>query len=185
MEVNMPDTDQANKFTLIFFRPGEKKKVDLKPGRFIIGRHSDAQIRVPLPSVSRRHCELRFDGAHLMLRDLGSSNGTYCNNERVDERLLQPGDLVGIGGCRVGVQVNGQPDIPEPHFEEPDLTATPPRGQPAAGTAGSRDSDSSSMMDETVTKGPGLQSLLGSGEGEDSSIFDFDFDFEDDDAPKL
>ena len=48
-----------------------------------LGRHDDCVIRIKSSQVSRRHCELFEVGGQLMLRDLGSSNGTYVNGKRV------------------------------------------------------------------------------------------------------
>ena len=44
-----------------------------------IGRHDDCQIRIRSSQVSRRHCEVLPEGDTLMVRDLGSSNGTFVN----------------------------------------------------------------------------------------------------------
>lgn len=55
---------------------------------------------VPEPSVSRRHAELRRDGAWL-LRDLGPRNGTRVNGLRVlEETEVRPGDRVSLGEGR-------------------------------------------------------------------------------------
>lgn len=62
-----------------------------------IGRSSEA---LPLrdPTISRRHAELTPDDGRWVLRDLESSNGTYVNGARVnDRRILQPGDQIRTG----------------------------------------------------------------------------------------
>ncbi|MEM1107788.1 MAG: ATP-binding protein [Planctomycetota bacterium] len=62
-----------------------------------IGRSSEA---LPLKdqTISRRHAELTPDGGRWILRDLGSSNGTFVNGVRVTEaRMLQPGDQIRAG----------------------------------------------------------------------------------------
>ena len=51
-----------------------------------LGRHDDCVIRIKSSQVSRRHCELFEVGGQLMLRDLGSSNGTFVNGKRVTGR---------------------------------------------------------------------------------------------------
>ncbi len=71
-----------------------------------IGRHDDCLIRIRSSQVSRRHCELFEEGDQLILRDLGSSNGTYVNGKRVLGRQnVKPGDILTIGSVslRVGV----------------------------------------------------------------------------------
>ena len=50
-------------------------------------------------TVSRRHAELRLVDGRWMLRDLGSSNGTWVNGCRVVEAEVGPGDEVALGHC--------------------------------------------------------------------------------------
>ena len=72
--------------------------VTLPPARFVIGRERDCDL--PLlndPAVSRQHAAIEIkDGRH-RLADLGSTNGTFVNDELVADRELQPGDQVRIG----------------------------------------------------------------------------------------
>jgi pSer/pThr/pTyr-binding forkhead associated (FHA) protein len=64
-----------------------------------IGRHDDCLIRIRSSQVSRRHCELHLDNDKLLLRDLGSSNGTFVNGKRVlGQQALNPGDVLTVGG---------------------------------------------------------------------------------------
>lgn len=62
-----------------------------------IGRGRDTSIVLPHPLVSRRHCELFEAEGRLMVRDLGSLNGTFVNNQRITESPLPPGELLTIG----------------------------------------------------------------------------------------
>ena len=75
-----------------------------KPGIFylrlpsVIGRSGDAKIKLPAATVSRNHCELYLYEGQLVVRDLGSSNGTIVNGHRVDlPTLLTPEDELTIG----------------------------------------------------------------------------------------
>ncbi|MFV1964440.1 MAG: FHA domain-containing protein [Pirellulaceae bacterium] len=63
----------------------------------IIGRSREATVKLPHPLVSRRHCEIFETGGRLMVRDLGSMNGTFVGNERVTECVLRSGDLLTVG----------------------------------------------------------------------------------------
>ncbi len=62
-----------------------------------IGRAADNHIAVASPRASRRHAQIRREGAAFVLYDLGSANGTLVNGQRVQRAVLQPGDLIDIG----------------------------------------------------------------------------------------
>jgi len=171
--------------TLVFFKSsGSRKDIPLREGRYVIGRTEEADLRLPLPSVSRRHCEIVVDAKGPRARDLGSSNGTYLNDLRLtSETALGPGDTIAIGPCRFTIQINGQPaHLQNPKPAKPtkaDLSETPPAPPRATGS----EEDDGTDLDETVARTAGLGGKGGS--IEDSSVFEFDFDFDDDDAPKL
>ena len=67
----------------------------------ILGRDDSADIILDDPGISRRHSELRVttDGPHFVttIRDLGSTNGTYVNGERITSEHLEDGDRVTVG----------------------------------------------------------------------------------------
>ena len=67
----------------------------------ILGRDDSADIILDDPGISRRHSELRVttDGPHFVttIRDLGSTNGTFVNGERITSEHLQDGDRVTVG----------------------------------------------------------------------------------------
>jgi pSer/pThr/pTyr-binding forkhead associated (FHA) protein len=62
-----------------------------------VGRGKGTTIMLVHPLVSRKHCELYEAEGQLMVRDLGSLNGTFVNNQRVSEAPLKPGELLTIG----------------------------------------------------------------------------------------
>ncbi|MGI6420015.1 MAG: FHA domain-containing protein [Thermoguttaceae bacterium] len=75
----------------------------------MIGRCHDAGVHLADPEVSRRHCEVsQLDGS-LVVRDLGSSNGTFVNGSRVAEAILKPGDELTVGKTRFEVQCESSP----------------------------------------------------------------------------
>lgn len=72
--------------------------VDLRDDRaVVIGRSREADIHLDDPSLSRRHCEVKKSGMQWILKDLGSFNGTYCNNLAVSEHTLTQGDQIQLG----------------------------------------------------------------------------------------
>src|SRR4051794_32540634 len=69
----------------------------LQPGRatmevlqadVLVGRHSCADLRLPLPDVSRRHCRLVFSAGRWQVIDLNSLNGVYINDQRITQAIL-------------------------------------------------------------------------------------------------
>ena len=72
-------------------------------GRLMLGRSSDCQLVFGDDTVSRRHAELRLVEGRWMLRDLGSSNGTWVNGRRVMEAEVAPGDYVQLGGLGIRI----------------------------------------------------------------------------------
>lgn len=65
---------------------------------FVIGReHSQADVVLHDPNVSRRHAEVSFDGRSWHIIDLHSTNGTLVNDIDIDECILRDGDLVTVG----------------------------------------------------------------------------------------
>jgi hypothetical protein len=74
---------------------------ELAGARLLIGRSSACQLVLADDTVSRRHAELRIEDGRWLLRDLGSSNGTWVNGRRVVEAEVRPGDLLHLGGAEV------------------------------------------------------------------------------------
>ncbi|MCB9853256.1 MAG: FHA domain-containing protein [Phycisphaerales bacterium] len=105
--------------TLITFtKKGDRKTFDLTKPKVVIGRKTDADLRVPLADISRSHCELTLKNGHVQVRDLDSSNGTYVNGEQVTEKDLAAGDLIRLGPITFTVQIDGQPEAIEPPTQE-------------------------------------------------------------------
>ncbi len=89
----------------------------------VIGRRHSCDLCIPLMSVSRKHCQLNYDEGVLKIRDLGSRNGTYLNDKRIDEAVIQAGDSIKIKPLTFVLQVDGQPkDIAEPNLAARDLS---------------------------------------------------------------
>ncbi len=81
--------------------PDAGKRKKLKGVRFIIGRTPGVDLQLTDQSVSRRHVELVVGDGGVLLRDMGSGNGTKVNGEKVTEQILSHGDESGIGKTRI------------------------------------------------------------------------------------
>lgn len=66
----------------------------------VIGRQSDCDIAIASEEISRRHAQVRPTPVGLMVEDLGSSNGTFINGQRVQEGLLKPGEELRLDNIR-------------------------------------------------------------------------------------
>jgi len=66
-----------------------------------IGRHADSSIVLDDITVSRRHSEIHHEGNRYVVRDAGSLNGTYVNNQRIDVVELMQGDELQVGKYRL------------------------------------------------------------------------------------
>jgi signal transduction histidine kinase/pSer/pThr/pTyr-binding forkhead associated (FHA) protein len=75
----------------------EGKQFDLSGQLITVGRDGTNRIRLHDTEVSRRHAEFRqVEGGYIVV-DIGSANGTFINNQRIQEALLQAGDQIVIG----------------------------------------------------------------------------------------
>jgi hypothetical protein len=73
----------------------------------VIGRGDQANLRLPDVGISRRHARIDFDGGQVVLTDLGSTNGTSVNGQRVSAVALNPGDMVQLGTTTLTFRVDG------------------------------------------------------------------------------
>ncbi len=116
----------------MFKSDGSRHDFPLRSDRIVIGRRHTCDLRVPVPSVSREHCELRIDPPRVVLRDLGSSNGTFHNHTRVERAELAAGDTITVGPVSFTVVIDGKPA--EPLRALPD--STEPESEPAERSRG-------------------------------------------------
>ena len=82
---------------LTFKYLGEEHKRLVGPGTLKIGRFHDNDIVINNPYISRYHAEIITEGSRYLIRDLGSTSGTFANGERIAQRRLKDGDRVRLG----------------------------------------------------------------------------------------
>lgn len=87
----------ANGSAMLFLPPRPPVAVPEK-GSLVLGRSRSCDLTLQTPDASRRHAEIVGVGDGWLLRDLGSTNGTYLNGERIEEHQISPGDRIEIGG---------------------------------------------------------------------------------------
>lgn len=87
------------------------KRYQLTQKLTVLGRGSDCDVVLDDPGASRRHAEIKVDGARILLRDLGSTNGTVVDGVRLGERVrvaeLDDGGKVLIGRTTITVTSRG------------------------------------------------------------------------------
>jgi len=76
----------------------------------LVGRRDECDLRLPHKSISKMHCIIAKTDGLLFLRDLGSTNGTRVNGQRVRRAALLPNDQLAIAGHKFRVALG--PDAP-------------------------------------------------------------------------
>lgn len=139
------------------------QSIALTKKKFLIGREQDCQLRPNSELVSRHHCVFTVDDFAVRLRDLGSTNGTSINGERIrKETVLKPGDRVIVGNLEFEVKVNAASTeaVPQETISQPvedtivsgtdTLTEMPALG----GTAESTNTEEDTFIQETTAAEP-------------------------------
>jgi hypothetical protein len=85
------------------------KRFPLTKGRAVIGRGSDADVTLDDTGASRHHAQILWDGRRAQLDDLGSTNGTLLNGQRITKAAaLEPDSVIEIGRTRMVFRVLAQ-----------------------------------------------------------------------------
>ncbi|MEM9416148.1 MAG: FHA domain-containing protein [Planctomycetota bacterium] len=191
--------------SLVMFKSdGTRRDFPLARERIIVGRKANCDLRIPLTSVSRQHCQISVDGEKISVKDLGSSNGTYHNSVRVQEASLSAGDELVVGPVVFTLVVDGQPSQIQPVrtivandegvHESAGAQVGSSTASPSASSVGSAldDQDADLDMPELIDEEDAsptvdlddpisaLEALAASDESGESDDFD-DLDFFDDD----
>lgn len=92
----------------------------------VVGRALNSDIPILDPTISRRHAEIRWDDEGIIVRDLGSSNGTFVNGQKVDRGAVAIGDVLMFG--KVSFKLAEHEPTPVESFR-----AAPGPSEPTAG----------------------------------------------------
>jgi diguanylate cyclase (GGDEF)-like protein len=82
---------------MVLAGPSSVGRVFLLEKPLVIGRSYEADIWVDDRGASRKHAEVRPEPKGVILRDMGSRNGTFCNGTRVERKMLEDGDKIQLG----------------------------------------------------------------------------------------
>jgi len=97
-EARAPSQGDENGCLVVIYGQEMGRRVRVTTEPLVIGRSPKCEIQVDQESVSRNHCRIRFEGGEFLVRDLGSTNGTYVNDDLVhDEGRLRHGDQLKVG----------------------------------------------------------------------------------------
>lgn len=138
-----------------------------------VGRGRDCSIMLRHPLVSRQHCEIFEAGGALLVRDLGSLNGTFVNNQRIEgDAPLQPGQLLTIGTVTFRAM-----------YDADDTTGSPPTTPAPTMKQGKPSSETDS--EGTISARPTLRNPQPPSATPPTEPVDVDEDFSLDDAKPL
>ena len=112
----------------------EGKLLEIKLPQFIIGRDPQCNLRPASPMISKRHCAVIVRDNKAFIRDFGSTNGTYLNDQRVEgEAELKNDDQLKVGPIHFSVRLEASAPVVAP---KPVATKTPlPATRPVTQTA--------------------------------------------------
>jgi hypothetical protein len=111
--------------------------LELRPGRCRIGRGAANEFCVDDVSISGSHCELTVSDDSALVKDLGSTNGTFINGVAIREAVLIPGQVLRLGSAelRLDFESRIQPEvrvtIPAITIESPRTHGLLPDGRPS------------------------------------------------------
>ncbi|MDQ1347540.1 MAG: hypothetical protein QG573_912, partial [Acidobacteriota bacterium] len=122
----------------IFVEVPGKAPIELPAGESVIGRSRACIVQIAETTVSRQHAIFVVEPGKVRLRDLGSSNGTFVNGERVDGEIpLTDGDRVVVGEAELVLRMLAPlgPSEATARLVIPPLTAPPGPPPPAPAPA--------------------------------------------------
>jgi DNA-binding NtrC family response regulator len=94
--------------------PDRGAAIALDSGTYVVGKMADCALRLSDPEVSRAHLELRVERGGILVRDLGSKNGSFYRGARITGALLGSGAVVTIGATQLMLARRTPPDAAPP-----------------------------------------------------------------------
>jgi pSer/pThr/pTyr-binding forkhead associated (FHA) protein len=100
--------------------------IDLVKDLTLVGRDEDCDLRLNHKSISKLHCVIVKTDGLLLLRDLGSTNGTRVNGQRVRRAALLPGDTLAVANLKYRVLFGIELELQQAAEPPPEPDAEPP-----------------------------------------------------------
>jgi predicted component of type VI protein secretion system len=94
------------------------KSYELKVDKTTIGRVDDNSFQIAEGSVSSHHCEVLLRGKDVVVKDLGSTNGTFINGERITEGALKPGQILRLGQIEMRLETGEAAPSTKKQFDQ-------------------------------------------------------------------
>ena len=123
--------------------------------RTTVGRVEDNTFQIADGSVSSHHAEILLQGSEILIRDLGSTNGTFINNEKITETVLKPGQTLRFGQVELKIDDGKAVSAPPPPAPA-GSTAPAPVAAPAPAPAASKKTVDGTMI---IPRGVSLEQL--------------------------
>jgi hypothetical protein len=132
---SMPPTPTAELEGTSKYVLHQRQQLGLEPTR--LGRGSSCSVVVNDPRVSRLHAEIRYEDGHFVIRDLGSTHGTFVDDTQVQESRLQHGSRIRLGDSEWVFHLvqDAIPTMLEARMAKVPQAAPPPGPTPAASTS--------------------------------------------------
>jgi hypothetical protein len=97
----MPAAPAQPRARLLLATPGGTHVIPLESTQLTIGRGLNNDVILEDTRVSRHHAQLRYRARRFWIADIGSTNGTFVNDEQIAERSLRDGDVISLGGLEL------------------------------------------------------------------------------------
>lgn len=96
------------------------REIPITIPEFIIGRGDNAHLRPNSDLISRKHCSIKVDEGKVVIKDMGSRNGTLINGKLIDnEHEVQPGDILRVGRLQFEMVIDvAQPSAKKPKVQD-------------------------------------------------------------------
>jgi two-component system cell cycle response regulator len=96
-----PEDDEEHAYLVVLAGSSVGEMYKLTKEKTLLGRGETADVRLVDEGVSREHAQLLRKGEEVIIEDLGSTNGTFCNGIRVQRRVLAHGDKILLGSTTI------------------------------------------------------------------------------------